>query len=656
MKKKNLLLLAASMFLLSGCGTSSNPGYTPEHLASDPVIKEGKAIDGVLDEGFYAKTPYVAKSEYANRDKNKYEHLRNLPDCTSSTYVGYGEEGLFVYCENDDPIVNLQCPEIFNRTGYELYICSPDADSVDNTLVEVTVGPDGALLIRQRRENNTKWVRIPAMESVARGIVKEVGYSVEVYLPYSVLNISSKIDHVGVCVAMIRLDTTSEYQNHYCWELLEMYTKTRSHTKIDTFPQFDVNGCKPEGDGDTFANPHNACIDVAYDRGDNPHVDFKHKATNLECYIKDEKYLTTDFYWHSTLKITSFFKGDDPRIGIFVKSKPLDNGFFSMGINFMELDKAGGADGNTITIKDVGFVNRIRDDSQGTVKTWNDWTNCIRSLVDSAVDENYTFDLGIYRNGKTIKMYINDTLISYRSDLPFIDENTELTCGLISWYGGGTFSGYELITENVEEYMAKKSKMLAPDPYVFPQTMDFIKGDTIYTKSTKNLNGIVNVNKELTGKSYLKDTLSFVDTPATHLNPDDRAGFVITDLTSTGDRYRYFFLLKGDYVNHGGKVTEFNAYYVVNDKLTWTDTMNLQKYVDVTGLTRENEMSLYIDGTQVKVLINGEKLFDMDLASKNLGDKYMVGFTSWKSYSTFSDIDFAMGDEATTKYNQDIAK
>lgn len=656
MKKKALFTLGFSLLMLTACANGvapiDNPGYIPDHLESDPVIKENIKIDGVLDEEFYAKIPYTAKSEYVNRDKNKYEHLRDLPDCTSSTYVGYGENGLFIYLENDDPIVNLTCPEIFNRSGYELYVCSPDVEKVDDNLFEVTAGPDGALLIRVRRSNNSKWVRVPAMESVARGKLLDVGYTVEIYLPYSVLNMKEKIDHIGIGTAMIRLDSKEEYQNHFCWELLEMNTKTRSNTKVDTFPQFDINGCKPEGDGETFKNPHSAAIDVAYDRGDNPYVTFKHNATNSECYLKDDQYFTGDFYWHSKVKVTSFSSGDDPRIGIFIKSKPDEKGFFTQPLNFLELDKAGG---DNIVVKDAILLPRLRDESQGSVKTWNDWAKGIRALVDSAITDEYTFDLGIYRHGSTISMYINDTMYAKRNDFAFIEDDTPLTCGLASWWGGGKFFDYGIVTENVEEYMRQKeaSKILCPDDYIFPSTMDFLSGDTIYTKSTKNLNGIVNVNKEITGKSYLKNGLSFVDTPSGHTNADDRSGFVVTDLTNTEHRIRFFFLIRADYVNNEGKATYFDAYVVEDDVITWTSDMNLQKALSLDGLTRDNNMSMYVEGTTVKVLINGVNVFDQDLSTHGLGSQYKLGFTSWKSYSVFSNIELTLGDDATTKYSQD---
>ncbi|MCQ2742216.1 MAG: hypothetical protein MJ239_02825 [Bacilli bacterium] len=644
MKKKNLLLVAASLTVLTGCAgepKAENPGYEVDHYASDAKVIEGIKLDAKREAEFYVANPYVSVSKDVNRDQAKYKAFADTPECESKTYVGYGEHGLFLYAETDDQIVNLNSPTIFSRSGYEFYICSPDADTPYGHIYEVTVSADGALLVRRRYNNGSggAYERLPAAGAYSAGKVNpNGGYSVEAYLPYTLLNMEdAKVEEIGVGTAMIRLNSAVEFDNHYFWEMLDMNTGKVNPSVLGSYPLFKKNGYVPSVEGANFENPHSSGIDVSKDNGDFPEVTFR-KNGQLTLFLKDSPTFK-DVYWSAKVKINDFYRGDDPRIGIMVKTKATAENYYSQAYNFLELDKNAG---ETYVIKDQLTLPSVRN-SSGTKNIWDKST---KVMMGSQIEKG-EFTLGIYRKGASIYTYLNDVLVTVKSDMEFLKEDTDIYLGLVSWFTGATFSEYYYVTENLDEYMKTKNNEFIYDEHLSNNYADSFEEGVVSVNCTKNLGSIVNLAETFNEAGFIEATITSHDT---YNYSDSRSGVMVT-YPLDNDYYRLAFLLRYNNTETSDKKTTYlDCYFLKNDIITWDSSMNLQKASSLS-LGAQNKMSVYVKDGVVSVLVNDALAFEKAIPtlSSRTGD-YRLGLTGWKSDNTFTQISHFKGEEATTHF------
>ena len=180
--------------IFSGCGETVQGEYSYESSRRWYETVEGIVLDAQKDDGAWQSiTPFERTTKRENRSE-KYEALESrITECNAKVYTYFGENGLFLYAETDDPIVNTSVVSPLSKSAFEFYICSQDALTKWGNIFEFTISADNCLKLRVRDHHPETgaetWINKPYVGVKSATAIHETGYSLECFIPWNTLNI-----------------------------------------------------------------------------------------------------------------------------------------------------------------------------------------------------------------------------------------------------------------------------------------------------------------------------------------------------------------------------------------------------------------------------------------------------------------------------------
>lgn len=256
---------------------------------------EDIVIDGKKDDDSWKNiNPYIRETKKENRDSVKYKGMESkIQECEAEVYTYFGEEGLFLYAQTDDPVVNTTALSPFVTTAFDFYICDQAALNRLGNLFEVAVTAEGDVKIRVRDKDavtgKEAWVSQPCIGVKTKAVILKEGYAVEMFLPWTTLNIDKKPEYVQLATALSRrIDETETSER--LWEMFDYYTAPIGFTNSSTYPLFDKTGYVEFAEGENFAPVHSNIIDLSKDKGENPQVTTLNRNT-VTAFMDEEPFL-----------------------------------------------------------------------------------------------------------------------------------------------------------------------------------------------------------------------------------------------------------------------------------------------------------------------------------------------------------------------------
>lgn len=624
-----LLVAALALFLVLFFGKSilvSGETYSYNSSLRDYEIVEEIVIDGKKDDSKWENiNPYVRTTSSDNRDMSKYEIYENqIEECKAEVYTYLGEGGFFVYANTDDPVVNTTVLSPLATTAFDFYFSSRDSLATLDTLFNFAISCDNNVKIRVRATDNTTgkvaWMSRPNVGVVSEVSVNNQGYSVEIFIPWSTLNLDEKPEYVQMATALSRRVDES-YEAARTWEMFDFYTGPISMTNSATFPLFDKNGYIEFATGENFGFIHSNIIDLSEDKGSSPKVTTLNQRT-VTAFLDEEA--VKNVYWETTIKIDNFNYTDDPRVGIVLRSEKTEEGNYDQVYLLFQLDKNHEGEGYTIK-------NLIMLPSTNKANTWTDsqWYN-----LNSHI-ENKEFKLAIMKQNGKFYFYLDDVLLAVRDSIGSFTADTKVTCGITSWYTGATFSDYKMTTSGLDAIKAKKaSYFVADENYTainidtLTQSKGYIWGrSTVTNQSTVNFNQ--NISSTFCVSTMISDLTSYKEAK------DARQGIMLTKDLGNGKYRRMFFALTG---GENDSFDHLQVYMFDNDDLGdgWKNVTSVsnaiitqRKSAELTISVKNNKLSFYLDGKYISTIL---------LSDYGMENPTAVGLSSWKGSAKFSNI------------------
>lgn len=587
---------------------------------------EDIVLDGKKDDSVWEKiNPYIRETKAENRDASKYKHLANRVDeCKVEVYTHLGEEGLFVYATTDDPVVNTTIYNPFGTTAFDFYLASRDVLSRIDNLFELGITPSNTARLRVRtidaNTNKETWKYIPCIGLKSEAVINEKGYSVEFFVPWSTFNMDAKPEYLSMATALSRRVDESNESERY-WEMLDANTESIGFVNYTTYPLFDKTGYVEYAKGENFEFVHSSIIDFSKDKGDDPRVSTLNIST-VAASLEMEP--VKDVYWETTVKINDFNYTDDPRVGIMLKGEKKEDGSFDRVYLMLQLDKEHKGEGYTIK-------NALMLPSNS--KTGNNWKKSQTYLLNSHV-KNEEFKLAVLKQNGKFYFYLDDVLLSIRDDIKDLNADSKVTCGIVSWYTGATFSDYSMTTVGLNAIKNKKTDIFVADENYTNIRMDMLteaKG-YIWADTEKTNQSTIHFNQSLSKNFYLTTVLS--DVKPYKDATDSRNGIVLTKDMNNGYRRIVFAMMAPDKANF----SKLQIIMFDNDELgeNWSKVTN----IDAMNFSARSkaELSIAVTGNIVKVYIDGTFATAISLADYGMQNPTKVGLTSWKGRVKFSNI------------------
>lgn len=608
------------------------PNYQYSSSNENYITLDGITIDASKDDDAWKNiNPYHQVSIAENRDTLKYSSYDNiLEDCDVDVYTYLGEDGLFIYAETNDQIVNTYNTTVFGKSGLEFYICDATALTKLDHLYEYTIGADGFIKLRIRNKEITgteTYITKPCIgiERSAK-LLPSGGYAIETFIPYETIGIASKPKEIHIGTAIIRnidaVDTTN-----YIWELLGMNTNGVAPNNNTTFPIFDENGYRPFAVGENFGVVNSNIVDLTDDRGFHPVTKTYNRGTVAAFLDMDP---VKNVYLETTVKIDDFNYTDDPRVGLILRGEKKSDGSFDQVYFMFELDK----DAKTkYTIKDILML-------PSNTKAGNDWTKSQKYLVDSKLNDS-SFKLSVLKDDDAFYFYIDDVLLCKRSGIKQL-LNSKVTPGIASWFTGATFSNYYVRTNNVTSYRNNKTELFIGDSNKVNINIDLTSENDGYitTNTTANNQAIVNYMNPADSQFYT--TLTIEDFEAYNDCKDGRVGYSFTTYYDGGYK-RFFVLLRG---NNDTGYTNLDTYVVDKDDFggtNWAGVKNI--YSAKLKLDGKTNLDVYRNKNLLYLVINNNVIKCLDLKDTDVNKNMTVGLTAWKVKSKLSNYALYEGDD-----------
>lgn len=651
MKKKGLrillwVLLAA---VVIGCGVFAGvkllggkwiPG-TDYHYESSLRWYEtvgSVVVDGKLDDAVWKDiTPYEKTTNRANRAE-KYEALESrIRECNATVYTAFSPEGLFLYAETDDPVVNTSVVSPLAKTAFEFYLCSQEALTKWGNIFEFTVSADNCLKLRVREHHPDTglegWVNVPSVGIKSYTRLKDSGYSVECFIPWSTLNMDQKPEKLQLATAMIRVLDPEDATN-FVWECFDYYSAPIALNNSATFPLFDETGYLAPRDGDAFQAVSSNILDLSTDTGDNPYVTALNRST-VTTYLKQAA--TENVYWQATVKVQDFNPNDDPRVGIVLEGEEKEDGSYSRVYLMLELEKSYTGQGYQLK-----HALMLPSSQNG-----NDWQTAQRYALTSHI-ANESFRLAVMKLDGVFYFFLDDVLVGIRNAVADFDADTKVRCGITSWYTGAEFTDYQAVTENLEAILDEKQSTLFLDENKWKLYFDLFHQDEGFVTTEESdawrYHSIANFRGVETDRFYAETDIRI---DGSLVNGNGYAGFVLTE----GEN-RLYILLTG--TEKGIQYVEYHSMTKDVFEHSGTDRKVLEGW-DTVKLGATNKLAIYRNGKTLTVLVGGKVLEQIDLSRLTypITGKTQVGLTGWKVKATFSDYSVQTDDFKTPSYDRD---
>lgn len=598
---------------------------------------EDIVIDGKKDDDSWKNiNPYIRETKKENRDSVKYKGMESkIQECKAEVYTYFGEEGLFLYAQTDDPVVNTTALSPFVTTAFDFYICDQAALTRLGNLFEVAVTAEGDVKIRVRDKDavtgKEAWVSQPCIGVKTKAVILKEGYAVEMFLPWTTLNIDKKPEYVQLATALSRRIDETETSERF-WEMFDYYTAPIGFINSSTYPLFDKTGYVEFAEGENFAPVHSNIIDLSKDKGENPQVTTLNRNT-VTAFMDEEP--VKDVYWETTVQIDDFNYTDDPRVGIVLQGEEREDGTYDRVYLLFQLDKK--HEGEGYTIKNLIML----PNSNGK----NNWEDAQTFNLNSHI-ENDEFEMAVMKQNGKFSFYLDDILLCERTGIESFNADSKVTCGITSWFVGATFTDYSMETSNLNAIKAKKTAGFVADEHYTAIEFDLLtqsKGYIwSYSKSTNQSS--VNFNKSVSGTFNVTTTISDF-TPYKEAK-DSRQGIVLTkDLGSAGYK-RIFVMLTGGKNNNFNKLQIFA---INNDD--FGDDWNGVTWIADTSIRecKKAELSVSSVNNKVSVYIDGKYITGFSLKDYNMQNPGKVGFSSWKGTVKFSNYSLVSeGKDAST--------
>ena len=585
---------------------------------------EDIVIDGKNDDGSWANiNPYTRETTIENRDSVKYKGLEpKIQECTASVYTHLGEKGLFIYATTDEPVINRTVLSPFATTAFDFYISDQRALNKLGNLFNIAISADNNVKLRVRDKDSTTgkeaWVGGPNIGIKSETAMNKKGYSVEMFIPWSTLNIEEKPECLQMATALSRRIDETDTSERF-WEMFDYYTGPINMINSSTFPIFDKDGYVEFEKGENFSFVHSNIIDFSEDKGENPKVTTLNRNT-VTAYLDKEP--VKDVYWETTIEINDFNYTDDPRVGVFLEGEEKEDGTYDRVYLMLELDKK--HEGEGYTIKDLLMLPH----SNGK----NNWDAMQYYIVNSQL-KNGEFKLAILKQNDKFYFYLNDVLLSIHDSVQNFTADTKVTCGITSWYVGATFSDYKMVTTDLNAVKAEKTRTLVSDENMWAIRMDLLtqKKGYIWADTTISNQSIVNFNQNVSGDFYVTTTLS--DLTSYKNASDSRNGIVFTKNLGNDKYRRIYFTLVG-----GADGNFKNLQILMIDNDDFGDNWSKVGWIEWPGISKRNkaELSVAVVDNNAVVYIDGKIATSFSLADYNMQNPDKVGFTSWKGKVKFS--------------------
>ena len=623
-----LLIVALALLLVTFFGKSSTvfgEKYTYESSLRQYETIEEIVLDGKKDDGKWENiTPYVRTTSKDNRDQGKYEvYEPQIKECNAEVYTYLGEGGLFIYATTDDQVVNLATLSPLATTAFDFYISSQDSLSSLDTLYNFAISAEGNMKLRVRTTDTSTgkaaWMSRPNVGIKSHASINDKGYSVEVFIPWSTMNME-KPEYLQMATALSRRIDES-YEAGRTWEMFDFYTGPINMINSATFPMFDKNGYVEFTRGENFALVHNNLIDLSKDNGKNPQVSTLNRRT-VTAFL--DKKAVKDVYWETTVKINDFNYTDDPRVGIILRGEKTAEGTYDQVYLLFQLDK--NHEGKGYTIK-----NLIMLPSTNKANTWTDsqWYN-----LNSHI-ENDEFKLAIMKQNGKFYFYLDDVLLATRESIGTFKADTKVTCGITTWYTGAIFSNYKMTTSGLDAIRAKKANSFVADENYTAINIDTLtqKDGYIWGRSTVTNQSTVNFNQKLSSTFCVSTMIS--DLTSYKEAKDARQGIMLTKDLGNGKYRRMFFALTG---GENNSFDHLQVYMFDNDDLGdgWKNVTSVsnaiitqRKSAELTVSVKNNKLSFYLDGKYISTIL---------LSDYGMETPTAVGLSSWKGSAKFSNF------------------
>ena len=236
-----LLLLLIVPFCFSGCDwiveRADIFGKPDVYAKINNVLIDGKADDSV-----YGNLFKIA-SNVENRNSDEGFNVELISDDKEfELHAAAGESGLFCCFEAKDSVLNAKEEKEVEKTGLQLYIGG------SSTTYELTASLTGEIKMRKydiKTETYATFVPYFGIKSFIKlngelNSTNAEGYSIEMFVPYSLLGFSSPQSVYKIAPAVImHLDLDGE---HYCWEWLGESEKGYRWADSNSFLKFGTNG------------------------------------------------------------------------------------------------------------------------------------------------------------------------------------------------------------------------------------------------------------------------------------------------------------------------------------------------------------------------------------------------------------------------------
>ena len=709
MKRKNIIvsgLALMSLFVLglsfTSCAKKNEPigNYDFKSSLNTAIESEGFRIDGRADEECWKNVgSYNEVSKKENRDAVKYAGLSELIDCNVTVKSTYTEKGLYLYAETDDPFVNTNTNSYFAKSGIEFYVCNDsDKYSFMNNLYEITVSADNLLKLRKRqtRTSGAYYSAYPAVDAISSVERKDVGYSVEIFMPWTTIGFKEKPESIRLATAIIR-QASVESSDEFCWELLGTYDNSVLPNQPHTFLQFKENEVVPTypvklvntvyqisstqyvSEGTPIADDYGT--DWYFDEECNNKVSENYTVdgkvtlySNAAIYdtskYEAERYYSRNdnlnkvmdpydtIYFETKVRLVDYYKNDDPRFGIALVG---ENTKLNKRL-LVEIDKANDK---------IRYALALGNYKTQT-STANCWGNSYYTLVSAnynyTMDETYT--LGIYKNGNDYYYYVNSFYIgkdenkyvsSKNEEIRTLDDNEKVYGSFVSWNCNAEFSDMKIMTdvEQIDEYLDIDDAFIKKFHFGGGSNVKSVMGrDVILEWSTTGANtqsAFFDTTKEQQKQSTLITTKINVARVVT--DQDWRIGFTVFDLTDSCSVMNVLIDKSAKNVLTASRIIAMPL--TVTNANAWN--CSDYKFTSPFDMSQDAELALFKDGTVIYVLLNGEVVISIDASKEgsyngnatrvfNDEHEYAFGVTGWNiSSAKFKQARIYIGDNAIDK-------
>lgn len=230
MKKRNLALAlttaAMSAFAVAGlcaCGDDEpQADYGPDQFVYNQGINDWTKLE-YPDAGMKMDGK-VESSEYGE----KYLSFSDVNGVNMKVYAHMGEEGVFFGFQSNDKRVYCEAEQVYNNTSIEIQVAPFGTEKLNANVIQLRLGANGyAEQWVGLRENNMQYdytrKYIPSMGAVSiNGKLNSSdcdGYSMELYLPYSSMNLSEKPESV-VCTPSFNTKASAGEGPRATWTMM----------------------------------------------------------------------------------------------------------------------------------------------------------------------------------------------------------------------------------------------------------------------------------------------------------------------------------------------------------------------------------------------------------------------------------------------------